>query len=279
MKLNLFHLCALVAFFSIKPAQNKHTMLFAHGLADTKEQAKLWGPSTDTKKPHLFDGSIVCRNFLDATTHFWRVNFPWTSLGQDNEIEIIRQAYQEMCLINPDQRFIFGGLSRGAAAMLNFLAIDKPQQVDAVVLESPFSSMRDVAQNIVGSCFLNNIPYVKEISPYLVGLIFWQYSDAGIHPIDVVQNIDPNIPIMVISKKDDYLVPTCITQHIVDALKANGHTKIHHLVLNNGKHGKYILGNEGERMQNVVHAFYKQYDLPHNELYAALGRKDFEKTF
>jgi pimeloyl-ACP methyl ester carboxylesterase len=278
MKFNLFYLFSLIAFCSIKPTQNKHTMLFAHGLADTHLQANLWKPSKE-KKPYIFDGTICCKDFLDATTHFWRVNFPWTSLGQDNEIEVVRQAYLELKTSNPEQRFILGGLSRGAATVLNFLATDKPQQIDAVVLESPFSSMRDVAQNIVESCFLNNIPYAKEISPYLVGLIFWQYSDAGIHPINVIHEIDQNIPIMIISKKDDYLVPTCITQRIVDALKANGHTKIHHLVLNNGKHGKYILGDEGERMQNVVHAFYKQYDLPHNQLYALLGKEDFLKTF
>lgn len=235
--------------------------------------------SNDGGKPHIFDGPITCKDFLDATLRFWRVNFPWTSLGQDNEIAIVRQAYHELKMANPDQRFIFGGLSRGAATMLNFLATDKPEDVDAVVLESPFSSMRDVAQHIVESCFLTNIPYLKEISPLLVGLMFWQYSDAGIHPGDVVHQIDQNIPIIIFSKEDDYLVPTKITQIVVDILRNNGHKKVHHLVLHNGQHGKYILGSEGERMQNVVQAFYKYYDLPHNREQAEKGSDDFAQTF
>ncbi len=269
-----------VIFSSIKPVAEKHAMLFAHGLADTHLQADNWKSSEkDNDKPCIFNGSITCKDFLDATTHFWRVNFPWTSLGQDNEMAVILETYEEIKAANPEQRFIFGGLSRGASTMLNFLATHKPEKVDAVVLEAPFSSMRDVAQNIVESCFLKNIPYLKEISPQLVGLIFWQYSDASIHPIDVVQKIDQNIPIIIISKEDDHLVPTKITRLIVEKLRSHGHKKVHHLIMNEGQHGKYILGNEGKRMQNVVQAFYKYYDLPHNKEQATKGAFAFAQTF
>ncbi len=280
IKQTYLYLGFIAVFGLIKASDPTHAMLFAHGLADTHLQADNWKPSKkDDNKPCIFNGSITCKDFLDATTHFWRVNFPWTSLGQDNEIAVIRDAYEEIKAKNKEQRIILGGLSRGASTMLNFLATHKPETVDAVVLESPFSSMRDVAQNIVESCFLKHVPYLKEISSQLVGLIFWQYSDAGIHPINVVQEIDKNIPIIIISKEDDHLVPTKITSLIVEKLRNHGHKKIHHLIMNEGQHGKYILGDEGKRMQNVVQAFYKYYDLPHNEEQAKKGSVDFAQTF
>lgn len=274
----IFFACLFSFFWLFSATEEPPTMIFAHGLADTYRQAYIWGKSTTKDRPYLHDGEIITFNFPDSTEYFWRVNFPWTSLGQDNEIATLKETVDTFQQKYPEKKIILAGVSRGAATVLNYLALHQPKNIAAVLLESPFSSMRDVAQKIVSSTMLNAIPYAYEVSPYLVSCIFWQYSDNSIHPIDSIKKINTEIPIMFMSREDDYLVPSSLTQKLVDELYANGHTKTHHLQIKAGQHGKHILGPDGERMQCIVHAFYNYYNLPCVLEFAQKGMQDFLLT-
>lgn len=266
-------LCSLAAILK-SASEEPLTMVFAHGLADTAKQAFLWQEA----HPRMHEGALIAQNFPDATEQFWRVNFPWTSLGQDNEIAALKEtidAYQQK---HSDKDKILSGISRGATTVINYAALHQPHDVKALLLISPFPSMRHVAQNLIKKTYLQNIPYAQEFLPYLVGCIFWQYSDSGIHAIDVVTQIDQNIPILFISLEHDHLVPSHLTQLLVDKLKDNGHTRVHHLRLHEGKHGKPIPGKEGEKMQNIIQAFYYHYNLSCNLESAKLGIQEFLHT-
>jgi hypothetical protein len=70
-----------------------------------------------------------------------------------------------------------------------------------------------------------------------------------------------------------------MTQMLVDKLTATEHTRVHHLVLNEGRHGKPIPGKEGKHMQRCIQAFLKHYHLPHDAHYAKKGFRDFINTF
>lgn len=249
-------------------------MIFAHGLADTYRQAYNWHA-----KHKLNIGEIIAENFPDATEQFWRVNFPWTSLGQDNEIESLKEVVESYQNEHPDKRIILSGLSRGAATVINYTALHQPQNVAALILISPFSSMRDIAKHIIKNSFLCNIPYAEEISRSLIGCIFWQYSDSGVHPIDVVTKIDHQIPILFVSLKNDHLVPCYLTKRLVEKLISNGHKKVHHLILENGQHGKPLADEEGKALQACIQAFSKFYRLPHDPDSAKSGQAIFAGTF
>ncbi len=252
-------------------ADQAPTILFAHGLADTNRQAEPWRALA---QGHTHT-QVVAPNFPDATERFWRVNFPWTSLGQDNEIATIQQAHQAIA----DQPTILIGTSRGAATHFNFLALHKPKNIKAAIFESPYSSMSDVAQNIVERLGIDWIPYLKAMSPYMVGCIFWSYSYAGAHPIDMAKEIDTNIPLLFISSEQDHLVNVTLTKKLVQTLIDAGHTKVHHLCLTEGRHGKLSVDERSRDVcRHAIHAFYAHYNLPHDTHAAHQGMQHFRNA-
>lgn len=271
-----FYLLSLSSF--VLAEQASLIMIFAHGLADTHAQAYLWQKSAETDRPYLFNGQIITYDFPDATHRFWRVNFPWTSLGQENEISALKEIVEKTQLEHPESNIILAGLSRGAVTIINYLALYKPKGIAAVVLESPFPSMRHVAQHVIASSWLQHIPFIYDVCPHLISCFFWKYSNNGAHPIDLITSIDCNIPMLLISQENDYLVPSRLTQLLVDKLLVSGHKRIHHLKLTRGNHGKYIQGEEGLKMQRVSQAFFYYYGLPCDLKSAREGMIEFAKT-
>ncbi len=59
-------------------------------------------------------------------------------------------------------------------------------------------------------------------------------------------------------------------------MRAQGHTNIHILILDHGAHAWLMTGKSKEAYLNVVHAFYKKYNIEHNSDYAAEGEERFE---
>src|SRR3989304_6143301 len=72
----------------------KGNYLFAHGIAETHEQA-YWYAKGTSSLPHIIDGQLFTYDYPDATKQLWRVNFTQTSLGQDNEIMGLKNAYDK----------------------------------------------------------------------------------------------------------------------------------------------------------------------------------------
>lgn len=260
--------------------------LFSHGIADSGRQAYLYAydkSEADDHKIPLFhnywiinnkhDDPIVTFDFPDSTTAFWRVNGFLSSLAQKNEVVTLKRAAQE-CQTMP----IVGiGVSRGAATLLNYTALYNPPTLKALVLESPYDHINSVVQNALYKVGLNGYG-THYIGQLLFKLLFWRYSLQGPHPIDTVEKIDPNLPILLICSKEDQLVPYTSTITLYNKLKENGHHAVHLLVLDHGKHAKLMDAQDAALYQNVVHAFYKQYNLEHDPELAQAGWKSFQQT-
>jgi len=158
----------LKEFIPLHHAQQSSTMnyFYAHGLAESYKQA-YWYSKTTPKgtihTPYLCDGRLFSFDFHDVTDRFWRVNFTQTSLAQINEIDVLRNAYDQAVdkLKNEnalDINFILMGMSRGATSILNFMGMYKPEQVKAIIVESPFESTYAVTNNILSKWRLDKIP-------------------------------------------------------------------------------------------------------------------------
>jgi hypothetical protein len=105
----------------------------------------------------------------------------------------------------------------------------------------------------------------------LAEFLFKKYSRYGIRPIDVLDDVSHELPILIICSKEDQLVPYHSSVALYQKLVQSGHTHVYLLRLEHGKHAKLLSGNDGEKYRAVVHAFYKKYNLDHNEIYAAKG--------
>ena len=109
------------------------------------------------------------------------------------------------------------------------------------------------------------------------GIPFFKYHSTGPHPIDEIKNIRKDLPILIVCSLQDTTVPAENSIKLYDKLIESGHTKAHLLVLSKGKHSKLLQSEQGEIYQNLVHAFYAKYGLPHNQEYAKLGKNMLQK--
>lgn len=204
-------------------------------------------------------------NFPDAT----RKGFDGseTSLGQENEIQALANAYAPL----KHHQVVCMGYSRGAATLLNWLASRNPTQVVAAIAESPYDSITSALDFFCQNAGVSWIPdSILYSSP---NLFFGKFDYKGIFPIKVIQHINPEIPLLLIASLEDALVPAHSTANLYTRLLQYGHPHVYFLLLDRGTHG-YLLENwDAHVYLNTVHAFYKKYDLPHNKAFAKQGEK------
>ena len=177
--------------------------------------------------------------------------------AQDDDIKTVFDAYKQE-VITKGNKVIIRGVSNGAAAAATFAGTYDQKNTEAIVLESPYSDVENVISNIAGG--FRSLGKTVAASASLVS----KYNPYGIRPIDVVDKIQKNIPVLFICSKGDTLIPAGETIKLYTALKKAGHTKTHLVVLDKGAHANLLWGPEGHIYLAAEHAFYKKYGLPHN---------------
>lgn len=239
--------------------------LYCHGIASTGKQVEQYTTN------NLIPESVTAETFdhKDVTQGFWRVNFWNTGFGAI-EVDSLREAYKTVVNIagvtdKNDKRLVLIGLSRGASAIVSFMA-GNPDKIEALILESPFDSFDSILKNLLAKVDLDGSSTALWLAQQITKLIFWKYDPNQSAPVDHVVSI-PNkeLPILLICSQDDTLVPCQATLNLFLAFKNNGFTKVHCALLN-GKHGKICLDSDAlEIYKQVIHAFYKQYNLPYEQ--------------
>ncbi len=260
-------------------ADNKVTFLYSHGLANNKNQVydytKTYKENNIKKKNpfYLIDGPFHTFNYPDAhgvIAKWCRVNFTQTSFGQHNELSCLQKAYEKaLHSAEESEDLIIVSLSRGAVVACHFLALYQPKHVKLAILESTFDSLESVlekrftssASRAMAHAFLNcHMPFFK-------------YKRIGIKPIQVADKINKDQPILFVCSQEDTTVPAECTINVYKKLRNLGYQHVYLLVLKHGKHAKLINGPEGQMYQDVVHALYKRYDLPHEATFAERGQE------
>ncbi len=205
-------------------------------------------------------------------------NFSKANLGQKADIETLHAAYQEHIeLYGRDTNIIMLGDSRGAATIFNFIALHKPAQVKAAILDGIFD---DIPHTVKHFLYTDK---AKAAEARLYGCIKFfmrSYKETGISARQCAEIINDDVPLlMVISLKDGLVAPQSAF-YLYSRLRLRGHQKVHILVLKKSLHPSYMVGDPEDKMvyESTVHAFYKHYNLPHNAQKAALGQQTFQET-
>jgi hypothetical protein len=252
--------------------------LYAHGLAHHKEQAYWYlkqKPNGKINKHYIIDGRLFTFDFPDATQQFWRIHFPQCSLGQANDICSFYKAYadsrEQLLAQKSSPDFILVGLSRGASVVLSFLGLFKAPNVKAAIVESPFDNLYNIVKAKLN--LFDKIPGLTSITYSLIGMCFMQHKRHGICSLDVVEHIPEHLPLLIVVSKEDKTVPYQNTLELYKKLVESGHPHAYILILDTGRHSKLLKDDQGQLYQNVVHAFYKKYNLPHNPEFASLGQE------
>ncbi len=264
--------------------------LFAHGLYNNHTLADYYAkPYPETMIQN--DGKNVSVAYKSGYRHTWLLhdlpdmqfwiiqkpyysfNFPdanrgfdsnQTSLGQDNEIKTLANEYGKI----KNNSIVLMGMSRGASTILNFLGTRNPTSIVAAVIESPFDSILNTLDTHCGTFWLGFLPVVLYTSP---NVLFGKFDRNGIFPIKVVDKIDKDLPILIVASLQDTFIPAINTATIYYKLLEHGNPHVYFVLLNTGTHGYLLEDTDGPIYLNVVHAFYKKYNLPHDATCAAAG--------
>lgn len=226
--------------------------IFAHGM---KSSAKAGlHRHVNSQRPGAFiQGPLATFDFKDT------VQASSASFGQEDDVNKL----EEICASFPGQRKVLTGSSRGASTCMNYLGTKPTPDIGAAVVESPFASLETL------------------ISPNLKPIFKWyfpHYQSHGLQPINTAPHISKDIPLFIFCSKDDEVIPVSQTIALYSALRAAGHTKSHLMIVDHGAHAKILGNKDGQRVRNTIHAFYKKYDLPHDEIWAAYGQDSLRQT-
>lgn len=282
---NLLIFYLLLIFSNIYTQDPEPTYLFSHGLAGGKQQAYLYtrtykkGGETVYNNRYILDAPLVTFDYPDTTDRFWKVKRSVTTLGQESEIAELELHYNKIVEQSQTEtpHIVLFGISRGASAAVSFLGTHERPAIKAAIVESPFDSFLTVQRHLAKRIFLHWIPGIQTICRGITKMVFPKYSPDGIHPIDVVGNIRKDLPILFVCSKQDELVHFLCTVNLYHALRQAGHEHAYILILNQGAHGKLLHNSIGSTYQSVVHAFYKKYGLPHDEILARYGTSRLKK--
>lgn len=245
--------------------------LFSHGLRDRYPQAFLYSEEPDKPhKPYIMKYPLVAFDYPDASTGVLKINRLETSLAQDNEIKRLEQVYSSYLKDKPS---ILVGVSRGASTIINFIGRYNPGNVLALVLESPFDCVENIVQSLIHRYKMQWIPGLNKKCGNLMGFLFCKYNPKGIRPIESVEKIPLDLPILLVCSVKDALVPVWSSLNLYKALYNRGHKNTYILVLSDGKHAKLITDPiYGAIYQQVAHAFYQKFGLPHDPIIAQKGK-------
>lgn len=259
--------------------------LFSHGLAGSRNQAYLYTKTSQkdgeliVHDRYILDEPLVTFDYPDSTDRFWKVRRSLTTLGQESEIAELERHYELIIerSENDEPHIVLFGISRGASAAVSFLGTAERPAICAAIVESPFDCFETVQRFLAKRIFIHWIPGIQAICRGITKMVFPKYTPTGLHPINAVTNIRKDLPILFICSKQDELVPYQCTVNLYHALRQAGHEHAYILILNHGAHGQLLHKSIGSSYQSVVHAFYKKYNMPHDEKLARNGKARLAK--
>lgn len=209
----------------------------------------------------------LSKNTHSVATHW--INPFKINIAQDIDVAICKTKIDEAIAQESDKpkRIILYGVSRGSATVFSTCARHYSEQIAAIVCEGVFDTVNNI------------LVYGNVFTKLKIGLLKYSkltnFKTEGISPITSVSHMPKNVPIALITSVIDEVVPHQCTLNLYKKLRELGYTKVHILILKTSKHDVYPTGSEKEIYQAFIHAFYKQYNLPHIEKFAAEGEKIF----
>jgi hypothetical protein len=274
--LQLLYACnasGLMSNFSILNSEkmSKIVYLFAHGLRSSYLQSHKLTEGCNPER-WIMHKPLASFDFPDAKTEKSICDRKEVNLGQEQDVACLAEAYEKTLLeTSPDHGIVLVGISRGSATILNFAAIHKPEKVKAIVVECVFDTLGSVVRHLLRRFYVHWVPFSHKAGTKLVSTHFPLLDCKGMFPLKTVAEIPHTIPVMLVHSVHDNVVPINSSRRLYCQLAKAGHKQVYLLELASGGHGKALAGADGESYQYAVHAFYKRYNLPHNEVWAKKG--------
>lgn len=268
-------------------------------LADGGEEASLWSSvshrlsSWRSVVKHWWQGVEIEKSeeapLNSGTYRYFRVDHNEKSLGQYSDWENFAAHHAKLEASElSDHKRIYFGVSRGGAATFSALARIKPENAALCILEGAPSSLSGLFKHKGERYFAS-----RELGK-------WAYENLGTHFLGNrhqarkelqarahVDEFPDTIPLMVVSSKNDSIVPhentIRLAARLADKRRALieegrvGIAPVYLLQLDEVDHDQYATSDSNDtiRYRNAVHALYKKHNLDiYEEEYAIAGEEE-----
>jgi len=201
---------------------------------------------------------LVGRTKPLSLSHFFKLKYDQVSLGQENDLKRLAEVVAQIEQPNT----IAIGASRGASIYLNFMGTTKSKKITALILDSPYATLEEAFRFRISQArafYIGKIPFFAKICHALAQALFPQYDPYGLQPIDVIDKIDKNIPIMLVHSKVDTTISIDESRRLYLKRKKQGCDNVYLVELEQGRHARGLHGPCGDVFQNAVHTFYKKH--------------------
>lgn len=251
--------------------------LYSHGIADTATQVKKYVDAGIITGPYVTFDYADSKDFCDPIKNktifeklsgalfcYWyglvRGRYSYSSLGQMYDIDQLKVQFDKIRTRYPKAKIILFGISRGAAA-IDGLVSCYPECVDhvaAIITESEFDSMASVVRNKITQ---------EDTGLRILEFLFGKFKRSAPTPLEYVENsiiqtpLIKNIPRLIICSETDTLVPINSSLAIYHKISELKHTKLHLIILPEGRHGFLIEGACREKYQRDILEILKHYQL------------------
>lgn len=244
-----------------------HT-IYAHGIVDGPSQMQRFASAinTETSISVQFIDSLAAQNWdlngcigsITSTLLGKNVNRENMHMGQGADIATLQETVLKS---SSNKNLILYGCSRGAAAIINYLAEHNPSNLKAIVLDA---TPADIPETIAITLAQFGINPTKALDIFCK--IFPAYQKDSIPPIHAIKNIkNKNLPILLIHSRTDQRVHVQNSYKLYQEFKAQGFLNVHLVVLPDGQHS-FALQNDLVKPLYLksVNQFYKKYNLPYD---------------
>ena len=182
------------------------------------------------------------------------------SFGQDNDIALLKAIYERVLEQNPSAQIIIIGNCNGAKVALE-LAAQKPKQLKALILLTPFISARALFKRIAQSYILS-IPGAARLAQSFFSN-FTAYDPKKDDLINRLDQIDRRVPIFIGQRMYDAVVPDEEVEELADLLQKQGNPLDGLIVYDPSKSHNNLITNE--TIQYRINRFLKQHNLPYSK--------------
>ncbi len=205
-----------------------------------------------------------------------------SSLAQEKDIAVVA----DQMALYPHARLILSGVSKGAATMINtvgWLAKHNPillRNLQAVVVESPFDCMENVAANMVHTVVEKfasehlstsvettvDSYCVRPLVKYIEKIRFRNFDPEGITPIKAVrelwQGVDKELVVVFVHSQEDTVISVNASRMLYIALKEQGFKNLYFLETEKGAHANVFWGADKENVLEQLCYIYLHHNLP-----------------
>ncbi|GAB3798708.1 alpha/beta hydrolase [Virgibacillus kimchii] len=242
-ELNAYDDIKLQGYFLEAEEPTNKTAVFAHGYLGRARDMALYGQyyyeelgynifTADMRGHGQSEGEYIGFGWHDRLDYIGWIDLLLEKQGADTDI-------------------VLHGLSMGAAAVLMVSGENLPENVKAVVADSPYGSVYDLFDYQLGRMFhLPSFPILPTTS--LVTQMRAGYSLTEASAMNQVKNAE--VPILYIHGNEDTFVPTFMAEELYENTKSE--TEIH--LFDNAGHGEAFVTQE-DKYTEILNAFIEKY--------------------